>query len=209
MKNIYFIRHGESEGNKLKHYQSSDTLLSETGHQQAKVIAERLTSIDIELLISSTYKRALQTTGHIRERIEIPVIESSLFVERKRPSIQENQPKTNIKYQSIDTEIQTHWADLDWRHSDEENFSDLKLRAQQCFEYLEQQEADNIAVVTHKNFLHCLVWYRIFGTEVTPREAKVVTENFVMSNTGIVWMQFDEEARDWNIITWNDHAHLG
>lgn len=85
----------------------------------------------------------------------------------------------------------------------------MRQRAKECFEFLENMTEDNIVVVTHKNFLHCLVWYRLFGINVNPKEAKIITDNFIMSNTGIVWMQYDEMKNDWNLVTWNDHAHLG
>lgn len=137
------------------------------------------------------------------------IIESQLFRERKRPSIQENQSKEIPKLIAIDKEIELNWGGVEWKYSDEENFIDLRQRARECFEFLENRIEDNIVVVTHKNFLHCLVWYRLFGPKVTPREAKIITDNFVMSNTGIVWMQFDEIKKDWKIVTWNDHAHLG
>jgi probable phosphoglycerate mutase len=53
MKNIYFVRHGESEGNQARLYQSAETSLSEKGHLQAKLIAERFDNIEIEIIISS------------------------------------------------------------------------------------------------------------------------------------------------------------
>ena len=209
MKNIYFVRHGESEGNQARLYQSSETYLSEKGHSQAKLIADRFSNIEVEIIISSDYIRAKQTAQYISEVKGKDIIESQLFRERKRPSIQENQSKEIPELIDIDKEIEDNWEVLDYRHSDEENFTDLRQRAKECFEFLENMTEDNIVVVTHKNFLHCLVWYRLFGGKVTPREANIITNDFVVSNTGILWMQLNEENLDWEIITWNDHAHLG
>jgi broad specificity phosphatase PhoE len=209
MKNIYFVRHGESEGNQARLYQSAETSLSENGHNQAKLIADRFANIEVEIIISSDYIRAKQTAEYISQMTGKDIIENSLFRERKRPSIQENRSKNIPELQAIDEKIEKNWENLDWRYLDEENFEDLKQRAQKAFEFIEFREEDNIIIVTHKNFLHCLIWYRLFGSNVTPKEAKIITDNFVMSNTGIVWMQFDEIKKDWNLITWNDHAHLG
>lgn len=209
MKNIYFVRHGESEGNQARLYQSYVTSLSEKGHLQAKLIADRFSNIEIETIISSDYIRAKQTAKYISEVTGKDIIENQLFRERKRPSIQENQSKEIPELIAIDKEIEDNWGGVEWRCSDEENFVDLRQRAKECFEFLENMTEDNIVVVTHKNFLHCLVWYRLFGINVTPKEAKIITDNFIMSNTGIVWMQYDEVKNDWNLVTWNDHAHLG
>jgi|694.fasta_scaffold26040_8 broad specificity phosphatase PhoE len=209
MKNIYFVRHGESEGNQVRLYQSSETSLSEKGHLQAKLIAERFDNIEIEIIISSDYIRAKQTAQYISEVKGKDIIESQLFRERKRPSIQEEKSKELEELKAIDKAIADNWEISGYRHSDEENFEDLKQRAQKAFEFIESRKEDNIIIVTHKNFLHCLIWYRLFDSNVTPKEAKIITDNFVMSNTGIVWMQFDEIKKDWKIVTWNDHAHLG
>lgn len=209
MKNIYFVRHGQSEGNALHVYQSGRIPLSELGHEQAQITAKRFSNITGDLLLSSPYTRAYETAEYISKTVNLPIEKSELFVERKRPSIQEEKSKELEELKAIDKAIADNWEISDYRHSDEENFNDLKQRAQKAFEFLETREEDNIVIVTHKNFLHCLVWYRLFGSHVTAKEAKVVTNNLVMSNTGIVWMQFDEDKTDWNIITWNDHAHLG
>lgn len=209
MKNIYFVRHGESEGNQAGLYQSSETDLSEKGHLQAKLIADRFDNIEVETIISSDYIRAKQTAKYISEVAGKDIIKSQLFRERKRPSIQENQSKAIPELIAIDKEIELNWEVTDYRYSDEENFTDLRQRSKECFEFLENMTEDNIVVVTHKNFLHCLLWYCLFGFDVTPREAVIVKNNFILSNTGIVWMQYDEMKNLWKIVTWNDHAHLG
>ena len=209
MKNIYFVRHGESEGNQSSLYQSSETSLSEKGHSQAKLIADRFSNIEVEIIISSDYIRAKQTAKYISEVTGKDIVESQLFRERKRPSIQENKSKEIPKLIDIDKDIELNWGNLDWKYSDEENFVDLRQRAKECFEFLENMTEDSIVVVTHKNFLHCLLWYCLFGFDVTAREAIMVKNNFILSNTGIVWMQYDEIKNFWKIVTWNDHAHLG
>ncbi len=209
MKNIYFVRHGESEGNQLRLYQSAETFLSEIGHNQAKLIADRFSNIEVEIIISSDYIRAKQTAEYISEVTGRDIIENSLFRERKRPSIQENRNKNIPELQVIDEKIELNWENLDWRYSDEENFEDLRQRAKECFEFLENRQEDNIVVVTHKNFLHCLLWYCLFGYDVSARESKIIVNNFILSNTGIVWMQYDEVDKFWKVVTWNDHSHLG
>jgi broad specificity phosphatase PhoE len=209
MKNIYFVRHGESEGNQLRLYQSAETSLSEKGHSQAKLIADRFSNIEVEIIISSDYTRAKQTAEYIAQVTGKDIIENSLFRERKRPSIQENKSKNIPELQAIDEKIEKNWGGGEWKYSDEENFVNLRQRAKECFEFLENRQEDNIVVVTHKNFLHCLLWYRLFGLEVTPKESRTIVSNFIMSNTGIVWMQYDEVEKFWKVVTWNDHAHLG
>jgi broad specificity phosphatase PhoE len=110
MKNIYFVRHGESEGNQLRLYQSAETSLSEKGNSQAKLIADRFTNIEVEIIISSDYIRAKQTAEYISQLTGKDIIESQLFRERKRPSIQENKSKNTPELQAIDKEIELNWG---------------------------------------------------------------------------------------------------
>ncbi len=67
---IYLIRHGESTANKAGIDQSSGTLLSEHGSEQAKNIAERLSKLKIDLIYSSPYLRTKQTVEIISDKIK-------------------------------------------------------------------------------------------------------------------------------------------
>ena len=52
MKRIYFVRHGETEGNLGKFFQTSETPLTENGHTAAKKVSERFKKVSIDKLIS-------------------------------------------------------------------------------------------------------------------------------------------------------------
>src|SRR3990167_8357715 len=84
--NIYFVRHGESELNATRIHQNADTQLSILGHQQAEAVAERLSHLPIEELISSHYKRAHSTAEAISKKLDIPITICELFHEVDRPS---------------------------------------------------------------------------------------------------------------------------
>jgi broad specificity phosphatase PhoE len=67
---IIFVRHGETEWNKQGLIQGSvETELNETGHAQAKSVADLLAQQDIEWrdyhIVVSPQKRAQQTAGYI------------------------------------------------------------------------------------------------------------------------------------------------
>ena len=64
--NVYFLRHGESEGNNARIIQGRHDLpLSERGLQQAEAIADWLEDKPIEVVLSSPLKRAIQTAQAI------------------------------------------------------------------------------------------------------------------------------------------------
>ena len=64
---IYLIRHGESVGNRDKFFATRETPLTEKGIQQARDAKNRLGDMEFDLVISSAYQRAIETTREIRE----------------------------------------------------------------------------------------------------------------------------------------------
>ena len=61
---VYFIRHGQSEGNRLHlHCGWSDTPLSELGHQQARAANAYLKDIPFDRIYCSDVPRARQTAA--------------------------------------------------------------------------------------------------------------------------------------------------
>ena len=66
---MMFVRHGESEGNKVHAFLGhSDAPLSDKGHEQAEKTAEYLKNEKIDVFYSSDLKRAYQTGCHIAEK---------------------------------------------------------------------------------------------------------------------------------------------
>ncbi len=75
--NIYLIRHGESEGNKVRAFLGhTDLDLTEKGHCQAQNVAEFLKDIDADVIYSSDLKRAYSTALHTAEMKKMDIIKS-------------------------------------------------------------------------------------------------------------------------------------
>ena len=79
MKEIYFIRHGQTNENSLGIRQGSeiDSELNELGQQQAKKTGKylkkyRTKSINFDCIISSPMKRAIETAKIIGKEIKYP-----------------------------------------------------------------------------------------------------------------------------------------
>ncbi len=70
---IYFIRHGETELNRLNIVQGSgmDTELNDLGRAQAKAFFEAYQGVDFELVVTSKLRRTHQTVQHFLDQ-EIP-----------------------------------------------------------------------------------------------------------------------------------------
>lgn len=210
MKEIYFVRHGESEGNIGANYQIETTPLSPKGKEQAAYIAQRAKNLPIEAILASTMTRAQETAHAISSELGLPIESSDLFVERRRPVEQRNQPKDSQEAKMAEIEFIRSASTPGYHYSDEENFDDLKERAQAALALLESHPKDRLLVVTHGLYLRVLMAYAIFGEELNGHELDNMIGAFVTNNTGITVMKFDAvRARPWIICTWNDHAHLG
>jgi len=91
-KIIYFFRHAESDGN-LRHIQATDEdihpeeqNITDLGKQQSEKLADRLERLNLDILISSTLTRAIETTEILNQNKEYNVEYSDLFIERQKPS---------------------------------------------------------------------------------------------------------------------------
>jgi len=72
---IVLFRHGETDWNKEERWQGhSDIPLNACGREQAKLLASKLTDIDIECILSSDLMRAQETAKIVSDQIKVPVI---------------------------------------------------------------------------------------------------------------------------------------
>lgn len=204
MKHIYLVRHGETEGNIGNIVQDESSRLSVSGHKQAIRVAERLLAVDFSHLVVSSYERARQTAEPIAHLNEITPSFSDDFVELKRPSEFINKPKESA-YAAFVAAARESYENPTWRHSDEENISDVLERLARAVQHIESLEGD-IVIVSHGRFLKYLTMYLIAQKTYQPAFWKAASDNFFMNNTGITSLKFD--GTTWKLISFNDHAHF-
>jgi len=211
---IYFVRHGETVGNVAGQSQGPNDPLTELGHTQDRILAERALGIDVDRIISSDYDRAKATAETIQKTTGKPLELSELFRELRRPSaFQGRVPKEDPEVLKGYQEMEAHYFEVDWHYSDEENFFDLKQRGQLALQYLLDQPEERLLVVTHGNFLRNLLGLMLRGDKYSPQDYLDIETTFALNNTSITvasklyyWRQ---DMTSWTINSWNDDAHLG
>jgi len=211
MKTIYFVRHGQSEGNIGPIRQTAETNLTAKGREQANFVANRCAKLPIDIIISSTMTRAHETAEVINAKINKPIEYSDLFIERRRPSEVLGKPKDDPIGVEATRLTEENFHLPDFRFSDEENFADLKIRAERALDLLVQRPEEKILVVTHGYFTKVLTAYITFGPNLTSQECKSFIRTFHTENTGITVFGYDQTKTTdpWFMWVWNDHAHLG
>lgn len=83
MTTICLIRHGQTDWNKAGRIQGeTDTVLNNTGKQQASGARDALEKSYWDLIVTSPLKRTKQTAEIINEKLQLPLIEMEAFKER-------------------------------------------------------------------------------------------------------------------------------
>ncbi|MBU6323446.1 MAG: histidine phosphatase family protein [Patescibacteria group bacterium] len=218
-KHIYFVRHGESETNADGLYRGASAHLTEKGRAQAEEVAKRIERIGVDALIASPQVRTKETADAIAKRIGLPIEENDLFIERGRPTVMHGRRHEEPEISAICREIFERYASETHRHSDEENFEDLKARLGKALAFLAAYPVERICVVTHGVFLGLLMGRVLAGAAFRGEDAQRALRTFMMGNTGITHFAYSAEPpyrhpmgttlNEWRLINWNDQAHLG
>lgn len=157
--------------------------------------------------MASDFTRAAQTATIISERLQIPVEYSPFLGEIRRPTIARGRLMDDPEISALMKELKERLNDANWHHSDEENFFDVKERAQQALRLILAQPEERILVVTHGFILRMLIAVMAFGEALEGKEFAKLRLFLTTTNAGITVVEVKDET--YTLVTWNDHAHLG
>ncbi len=136
MKHLYFVRHGLSIMNEKGIFSGiTETDLSDQGIIQATKVGQKLTSYQINYIISSPMRRTKQTAEIIAQQINFPVskiVYNKLLIERNYGPLEGKNYIPNLI-----------------NHKGVETTEDILMRAEKAWELLKSIPDDNILVVGH------------------------------------------------------------
>jgi 2,3-bisphosphoglycerate-dependent phosphoglycerate mutase len=210
-KTVYFLRHGQSVDNVSPVFQSVKSPLSDKGRAQAKLLADRIATLDFDALVTSSLPRAKQTAEFITKATGKTAEVSELFVERIKPESIDGKPWTDEEATKIWREWEKDLNISGIKSKDGETYDAIVARAKQALNYLETRPEANIVVVTHGYFLRTLLATVILGDDMTGKLHGKFQRLVSMENTAICVMQYRdafEEDFCWRLWTYNDHAHI-
>lgn len=206
--NVYFVRHGESEGNLKQIHQAENTPLSKKGIKQAKAVAERLRSAKIDVLYSSPYLRAKQTAEIISRAIARPVEPLEALKEFRRPSELSGLNYSDPRAKAIKSIIRKNQVKSKWRYSDDESYFDLLQRARSVAKRIDSKhKGQNVLCVSHIQTIVSIVLLMLLQDELTSRVFWQFYYHSRHENTGITHLK-NIENLGWNFVAWNDTTHL-
>ena len=173
MKNILCIRHGRAFHNVLSDKfgekafflkESFDAPLVEEGILQAKELGEnskQLKNIDIVFVSPST--RTLQTAKNIFEKNQIVKIVALDKMKEFPQGIdicnkRRNRIELKEKFKKVDFSLLDSDSDQMWREDRYEKVEELKERIDEFKKFVMNENDNNIAIVSHNNFLKELLF---------------------------------------------------
>ncbi len=209
-KRFYIVRHGQTLLNAEHIKQGAEGGLSEEGEEQARRIGLFLGRFGIEAIYASPFERAKETAEIIAGYLKVPVEYSDLLRERKNPSEVLGKSTHDPETERIVNAIDLTYHNDDFRYSDEENFIDLKTRAERCLEYLASRPEDQICVVTHHAFLKMLLACMLYPDTLHASDF-IKLSFFNQSDNGGTsiyeyqpWKKYLTKSRGWQVLSYND-----
>jgi broad specificity phosphatase PhoE len=212
---LHLVRHGESlanEADRAGRPRPEDwDALSERGWEQARELGRRLEGHGIEVIVTSTMRRAQETARGINEVLGLPLETDPDLHELKQ---------SDAFYGSVPEFGET--ASLNWMprtprdfaEPGAESFDEMLARVVRVRGRMERRAGDErILLVTHYGWLHFLLGLTLFGGDFGPEQLPGLWLA-AHANTGI--SVFEHRARrmdgmdfsGWGVTTWNDQAHL-
>ncbi len=210
-KIVYFVRHGQSEGNVSSVFQLSDSPLNEKGRQQAESIAQRVSKLSFDALITSPFERAKQTAEIITKVTGKKAEYSNLFVECIRPTYIYGKSYLDEKANNLWQKWGESLYISNLKIEDGENFDDLVARADKALAFLQNRKEQSLVVVTHGYFLKMIVGRVLLGDLLSGEAFRNIQGMATMENTGLTVLQYRESFEGklaWSLWIYNDHAHL-
>lgn len=205
MKTIYFIRHGQSEGNvSLRTQQGAHTLLTEHGRAQVAELARHIKKLPIDAILASPFARTTATAEAIAAEVKLPITYSELFVERRRPDVQIKKRKNHPHWLWVQLQLALFSRFESYRHSDEETPKELVERAHKALAFIAARPEEHSVVVTHGRFMRALYAVMTLGEGVTARAYLSATRKLRIRNTALMVATLGEDG--WKVHAWNEDA---
>lgn len=196
---LWLVRHGQSVWNASGRWQGqADPPLSQLGHHQAALLADRLIKVGPAAIYASDLQRAAQTAGPLAEALGLTVEPRA---ELREIDIGGWAGKTFDEIVAAFPEEVAAWhAGEDVARGGGEYFADLTRRAVGFVDELAtRHDGDDVVAVTHGGWIRAVLCHVLGVPNSHPGLGGT-------ANTGITILRYLPTGL--RLLTHNDHAHL-
>ncbi len=195
MIDIYFVRHGETDGNVARRNQLDNTRLSLRGREQARSVGTTVALLRPTHLVTSTQVRAVETTRLIEETVTLIPETNALFQELIRPDAINGHYHRSFK--TIGYLIRWYFgrAGGTGEHGEGESYQALRRRLKEARQYLATfPSGSRVVIVSHSVFITLFIAHMCHEEKLPLfKAAKNLIKIFLLQNTGLVHVRFAPE----------------
>lgn len=202
---VYFVRSGESQDDQHNLFQHPSSPLSALGEQEVALLAKHFVDHEFDAVLSSPLLRARQTAEMLVSDPHTIVYDKELS-EIRHPSELVGEKKDDPAFATTRYLLKSKWSYPAWHYSDEENFQDVKRRAERVLKQLITSHEEKLLVVSHGHFLTMLFLVMALGKEVTADEYRHFDTFTQMSHAGVTECVYENKV--WKMKLWSDTEHL-
>jgi len=199
-KEIYFVRHGETDYNRLKIVQGSgvDSDLNELGKQQAQLFYLAYNNVEFDLVITSALRRTHQTVQNFLDNSLPHVMDER--INEINWGVHEGKESTDEMITAYRNLIEA-WSrdELDESLEEGESAKELLNRVNSFLSDLKSRSEKRILVCSHGRTLRCLM-------AAINQEPMSQMEKYQHANTGLFKVNLTNDV--WSVETLNKIDHL-
>ena len=201
---IIIVRHGETQWNVERRLQGwTDIPLNDHGHEQAKLVADRLKTYPIDVIYTSDHQRAHQTAAHIAQFHSLTPINRRELREDGMGILEgwawESEPDES-KQSLWQARDEAHAkGDIEWGSGGIETLKAHTARVKKLIDQIEAEHQDKtVVIVTHGGTINRLM--EVYGF-------KQISDEYVgYQNTSVTILTKDNTS--YTRILHNDISHL-
>ena len=194
MTNIYFVRHAEPNYN---NHDDMTRELSPKGMTDRELVTAFLADKQVDIVLSSPYKRAIDTVAHFASLRDLPISTIYDFRERKVDSSWIN---------DFDAFTRRQWEDFNYKLTDGETLSEVQKRNITALqEVIEHHKGKTVVIGSHGTALSTIINHFVpqFGIEEFARIKSIIPwiVHFAFSGNDCVQIEefdlFSGSSRRW------------
>ena len=156
MTTVYFVRHAEPN---YANHDDEMRELSAKGLEDRKLVSEYLNNKNVDVVISSPYKRAMDTVKHFADNHHFAIEIMNDFRERKAD---------NVWIEDFNAFCKRQWSDFSYKLSGGESLSEVQERNIRALKHvLKKYKGKTVVVGSHGTALSTIINYfdNTFGYE--------------------------------------------
>lgn len=153
LKQVFFIRHGETKMNRGLRHQGPDEPLTERGREQVMELVEFLRTQQIDTLIASNYVRARETADIVARELNLTYSIEPSVREFGRPlSLYGRHHFSPASFRYL-FDLYRNRLNLLWNREGAENLAHVRERVRDAKFMIESSPGRRVAVISHRIFM--------------------------------------------------------